>query len=319
MSTPHDHLARRLALLLMKLNHGERVAPAALAAELGVGAATLRRDLAQRLAFLPLERERGAWWLDAAFAGRLSTRDIEQLAALAAVRGALPGDELARELFEARVQRAILAGRDSAAGQRPDLARPLEDAIVAHRRIRFELRKDEGLVQAYAGIEPYRLLRHKGAWYLAARDRGQFKTFSLARMQGLRVSQESFRPDPGTERQLADEDTLWQARQRVLLRIAPEAAAHFRRRKLIASQQIEQTLEDGALLVSLQAAHAGQVLPIVRYWMPHLRILSPEAWQAELERGLAQYLGRPATTAEDALPPSGDERPPGGGTAPARA
>jgi hypothetical protein len=43
--------------------------------------------------------------------------------------------------------------------------------------------------------------------------------------------------------------------------------------------------------VSLQAAHAGQVLPIVRYWMPHLRILSPEAWQAELEQGLAQYLG----------------------------
>ncbi|WP_051243935.1 helix-turn-helix transcriptional regulator [Azohydromonas australica] len=293
----HDALARRLALLLMKLNHGERVGPSALAAELGVSAATLRRDLARRLAFLPLERERGGWRLDAAFAGRLGTRDIEQLAALAAVRGALPGDELARELFEARVQRAILAG--AAPQERHALARPLEDAIVAHRRIGFELLKDEGLVQAYAGIEPYRLLRHKGAWYLAARDRGQFKTFSLARMRALRVSRESFSPDPGTERQLADEDTLWQARQRVLLRIDAQAAPHFRRRKLIASQKIEQALEDGSLVVSLQAAHAGQVLPIVRYWMPHLRILSPEAWQAELEQGLAQYLGlADATDAE---------------------
>ncbi|WP_298232411.1 WYL domain-containing protein [uncultured Azohydromonas sp.] len=307
----HDAPARRLALLLIKLNHGERVAPSALAAELGVSAATLRRDLARRLAFLPLERERGGWRLDTAFTGRLGTRDIEQLAALAAVRGALPGDELARELFEARVQRAILAGSGAAPHERPELARPLEDAIVAHRRIGFELLKDEGLVQAYAGIEPYRLLRHKGAWYLAARDRGQFKTFSLARMQQLRVSQESFDPDPGTERQLADEDTLWQARQRVLLRIDAQAAPHFRRRKLIASQKIEQALEDGGLIVSLQAAHAGQVLPIVRYWMPHLRILSPEAWQAELEQGLARYLGLPDATAAahgGAQAPSGSER-----------
>jgi predicted DNA-binding transcriptional regulator YafY len=229
-------------------------------------------------------------------------------AALAAVRGALPGDELARELFEARVQRAILAGGGAAPNERPELARPLEDAIVAHRRIGFELLKDEGLVQAYAGIEPYRLLRHKGAWYLAARDRGQFKTFSLARMQALRVSQDSFDPDPGTERRLAEDDTLWQSRQRVLLRIDAAAAPHFRRRKLIASQKIEQALEDGGLLVSLQAAHAGQVLPIVRYWMPHLRILSPEAWQAELEQGLAQYLGR---AAEDGARRDGDPPPAG--------
>lgn len=307
----HDALARRLALLLMKLNHGERVAPAALAAELGVSAATLRRDLARRLAFLPLERERGGWRLDAAFAGRLGTRDIEQLAALAAVRGALPGDELARELFEARVQRAILAGSGAAPQERHALARPLEDAIVAHRRIGFELLKDEGLVQAYAGIEPYRLLRHKGAWYLAARDHGQFKTFSLARMRALRVSRESFSPDAGTERQLADEDTLWQARQRVLLRIDAQAAPHFRRRKLIASQKIEQALEDGSLVVSLQAAHAGQVLPVVRYWMPHLRILSPEAWQAKLEQGLARYLGladAPAAAQDGGQDASGGEQ-----------
>ena len=301
-----DSLVRRLALLLMKLNHGERLAPAALAAELGVSAGTLRRDLGQRLSFLPLERERGTWRLDAAFAGRLGTRDVEHLAALAAVRALLPAD-VPRELFEARVQRAFLAGSAAAQRERPALARPLEDAIVAHRRIGFELRKDEGL-QAYVDVEPYRLLRHKGAWYLAARDHGQFKTFSLARMQGLRVSPQGFHPDPGTERVLADDEVLWQSRERVVLRISAEAAPHFRRRKLIASQKIEQVLEDGGLVVSVQAAHASQVLPIVRYWIPHLRILSPAAWQAELESGLGQYLGSVAQDEErsPALPGDGD-------------
>jgi predicted DNA-binding transcriptional regulator YafY len=298
-----DALARRLAVLLLKLNHGERLSPAALARELGVAAATLRRDLSRRLAFLPLERERGGWRLDAAFAGRLSTRDIEHLAALAATRGAPPAQELLRELFEGRVQRNFLAGtRTAVPAEHPALARALEDAIVAHRRIDFELLKDAQRLQAYADVEPYRLLRHKGAWYLAARDAGQFKTFSLARMRRLQVSPRRFDPDPATERVLADDETLWQARERVVLRVSPEAAPHFRRRKLIASQKLERTLEDGGLLLSVQAAHAGQVLPLVRYWMPHLRIVSPAAWQAELERGLAQYLeasARQAATAAD--------------------
>jgi len=34
------------------------------------------------------------------------------------------------------------------------------------------------------------------------------------------------------------------------------------------------------------------VLPIVRYWIPHLRIISPETLQANMERELADYLRR---------------------------
>ena len=319
MAAHQDALARRLALLLLKLNHGECLSPAALARELGVAPATLRRDLSRRLAFLPLERGRGTWRLDAAFAGRLGTRDVEQLAALAAARGTPAAPELLRELFEARVQRNFLAeaGTAAAPAEHPELARALEDAIVAHRRVAFELLKDEDRLQPYAGVEPYRLLRHKGAWYLAARDAGQFKTFSLARMRRLRVSDSAFSPDPATQRVLADDETLWQSRQRVVLRISAEAAPHFRRRKLLASQKIEQALPDGGLLVSMQAAHAGQVLPLVRAWMPHLRIASPAAWQAELEQGLKRYLDARAGAASDAPKPPAGTADPDGDDAPA--
>jgi hypothetical protein len=33
-------------------------------------------------------------------------------------------------------------------------------------------------------------------------------------------------------------------------------------------------------------------LPIVRYWIPHVKIISPESWQDELETGLRTYLGK---------------------------
>ncbi len=34
-------------------------------------------------------------------------------------------------------------------------------------------------------------------------------------------------------------------------------------------------LEDGGLIVSSRVAHDNQILPIVRYWMPHVRVVSP--------------------------------------------
>jgi hypothetical protein len=77
-----------------------------------------------------------------------------------------------------------------------------------------------------------------------------------------------------------------------VLKVDKEVAAYFKRRKLIANQVIEKELEDGSLLLSTKVGHLNQVLPIVRYWIPHLRIISPETLQADMERELADYFRR---------------------------
>jgi len=38
------------------------------------------------------------------------------------------------------------------------------------------------------------------------------------------------------------------------------------------------------------------VLPIVRYWIPHIRIISPEGAQVDMEQELARYLDCITTT-----------------------
>jgi hypothetical protein len=75
-----------------------------------------------------------------------------------------------------------------------------------------------------------------------------------------------------------------------VLKVDREVAGYFKRRKLIANQVIEKELEDGGLIVSAKVGHPNQVLPIVRYWIPHLRVISPEGLQAELERELTRYV-----------------------------
>lgn len=55
-------------------------------------------------------------------------------------------------------------------------------------------------------------------------------------------------------------------------------------------------LEDGGLIVSAKVGHPKQVTPIVRYWIAHLRIISSENLQAEMEAEIACHLSAGART-----------------------
>lgn len=302
MNAPkHDTLVRRLVHILIKLNQGEKLDPTALAEEFGVNLRTIQRDLNVRFAYLPLERADGRYTLNPVFLGKLSTRDVAQFAGLAGVRGLFPSisDDFLRDIFDARIESALLVKGHHYEDLR-DKDRhfwQIERAIVAHQRISFDFQKDDAR-KGYVEIEPYKLVNHKGIWYLAAKDAGKLKTFSFSRIERLLVSGETFKPDPAVEKTLVDDDGIWlgEQRQEVVMKVAKEVAAYFKRRKLVANQVIEKELEDGGLLLSTKVAHVNQILPIVRYWIPHVRIISPEALQTDMERELAGYLQRNSPT-----------------------
>jgi len=293
----HDTLVRRLAMILMKLNQGERLDPAALADEFNVNLRTIQRDLNERFAYLPLERVDGLYQLNPVFLGKLSTRDIERFAGLAGVQGLFPSisDDFLRDIFDDRIQPALLVKGHhyEDIGDKASTFRQLERAIVAHNVISFSYLKDNG-AKAYADIEPYKLLNTKGIWYLAAKDGGTLKTFSFSKIDRLLVSDATFQVDATIERTLVEDDGIWlgSEKKEVVMKVAKEVAAYFKRRKLIANQVIEKELEDGGVIISAVVGHVNQILPIVRYWIPHVRIISPEAWQADLERELAEYVKR---------------------------
>lgn len=291
----HERLVHRLAQMLYKLNLGETLDPAALAEEFKVNIRTVQRDLNERFAYLPLSKVDGRYRLDQAFLGKLNLRDVERFAGLAGIRGLFPSlsDDFLRDIFDDRVQSALLIKghhyEDISGRQKP--FRELEKAIVEHRRITFEYRRGEWH-KAYAGVEPYKLLNNHGIWYLAARDGEKLKTFTFSQIERLCVEDCRFQPDPAIGPRLSEEDGIWftEERREVVLKIAAEIAGYFKRRKLIANQVIEKELEDGGLILSARIGHANQVLPIVRYWIPHVRIISPENLQQELENEVRAYL-----------------------------
>jgi predicted DNA-binding transcriptional regulator YafY len=296
-SDNHDTLVYRLAQMLVKLNQGEKLDPVALADEFGVNLRTIQRDLNERFAYLPLQKTDGRYHLDATFLGKLSTKDIERFASLAGVRGLFPSlsDEFLRDIFDSRVQEVLLikghhyenlAGKEQA-------FRALEKAIVARQNVAFDYLKPEG-VKGYTSVSPYKLLNLKGIWYLAALDGDKLKTFSFTKIEKLKLLDATFAWSKEIDAKLATEDGIWftESQHEVVLKVSADVAGYFKRRKLIANQVIEKELADGGLLISAKVGHTNQVLPIIRYWMPNIRIISPDSWQRDLEQEIRDYLQR---------------------------
>lgn len=290
--------SHRLVQILRRLNQGEKLCPKQLAAEFGVTLRAIQRDLNDRFAFLNLVREDGKYFLPPAMLSKLQLADIDRFAALAGVKGLFPSlnDAFLREILDNRAQAAwLIKGHQyENLGGKETLLGQLEQAILGHHLISYTYQKPEG-VKSYACVQPYKLVNHDGIWYLAGVDGDRLKAFTVVKMERLQVlHNRTFTPDAAIDQTLKIEDSIWlNARKiEVVLMITGAAASYFERRKLVASQVITQKLEAGGMIVTAKVAHANQILPTVREWIPHIRIISPIDMQTELEMGLKDYLGQ---------------------------
>jgi len=291
---PHHHenaIAQRLAEILRRLNDGQKLDPRALAEEFEVDLRTIQRDLNQRL---NLPRTDGRYALPAESVGKFGVQEVSHLAGLAGLQGPKLSARLIKEIVTAGEDSALrvrgVGHEEGLAGKEEDFDR-LKAAIEQHRTVSFRYHKPSGSKQVL--VQPYKLVNHSGIWYLAAADEGQLKSYAFGRIEGVFPEEGTFTPDPLIQKTLAEEDSVWLNlnKTEVVLKVAKPAASYFQRRKLIGGQKIVKELEDGGLIVSGLIAHPDQILPTVRYWIPNVRIISPEKLQADMENQLQEYLG----------------------------
>jgi len=297
----HDTLVFRLTEILVKLNRGEKLDPRRLAEEFNVNLRTIQRDLNQRFAHLDLVKVDGKYAIDPFVIGKLSTKDVERFAKAAGTQGLFPtlSHAFVRQLLtEGETGTLLVRGHhyEDVSHRAADFEL-VRSAISKRERISFEFEPPGSMAAKwFPNMEPYKLLNHKGIWYVAGLDRAKLKTFSFARMRRLRLERTPFDWDATTEARLREDSGLWQSEQRirVVLRATAAIAPYFQRRDLVANQVIDEVASDGALVISAQVGHANEITPIVRYWIPHLRIIEPVDWQRALDQELAGYIAAAA-------------------------
>jgi predicted DNA-binding transcriptional regulator YafY len=284
----HDTLAFRLAEILRKLNQEESFSLDELASEFGVSERTIYRDM-NRLAGIAEPAGEGRYRLVPEYRGRLRPKDLEAFAKLTGVDQLFPNSSprFLVALLDTLSQSSFLIKGHHYEKLKPQDAsfQHLNEAIRQHKCCRLTY------ADRRRTLEPYRLVNNKGIWYLAATEDGQLKSFALSRISDLQVGDDTFVPVADVRQKIEDDDDVWFSEERteVLLSISPQAAYYFERRNLLPQQTLVKRLDNGGLIVSTYINHADQILPIVRYWIPHVKILTPEWLQDALIHDLKSY------------------------------
>lgn len=77
----------------------------------------------------------------------------------------------------------------------------------------------------------------------------------------------------------------------VIVQASVQAAPYFLRRNLLHNQETVRRLDDGGLLLACKNIHENEIVPIVQYWIPMAKIVSPIELQQKMEQKLRDYLG----------------------------
>lgn len=290
----HERLADRLANILTKLNMGHQLSIKELAADFGVSTRTISRDFDRLNTYLPLlqDIESKKYYLDLNYLGKIAPKDIRNFAQLSGINHLYPSLDMSflRELLDSRAHQIYSAKGYSFedVSQFKELFKVLGKAIQEQRQISFVYKGEPRLVQ------PYRLIHHHGSWYLAAVRKNQLRTYRISHIQLMQSPDEDsqFVPDPNNVKLVENDDSIWfgQDKQEIILSIDSQVAFYFKQRSILPEQQIVKELNDGGLLVSSKINHDMQLLPLIRFWIPHLKIVNPEGLQEELEIDLKKYL-----------------------------
>ncbi len=297
-NTKGGNMAQRLSHILGLLHQGDTVDKHQLAQTFDVDVRTIERDLGNRLHGIAERGAEGRWQLTHTARSTIPARHLSDYARLAGTQHLFPDTSL-RYLLEqletpqprraTQVQPTPQEDLHMQGPHAPQAFTLLQNAIEQRHECQFTYKGKPRHAQ------PYRLIHKNGVWYLAAAEGGRLKNFSVALITELAVNEASrFIHDPIHQDYINAKDDVWftEGTTEVLLRVAPEVAHYFARRALLPQQQ-QRANADGSLLVTTHINHINQLLPVVRYWLPHVRIVRPaqlhEVVVAELQQALTLW------------------------------
>ena len=177
--------------------------------------------------------------------------------------------------------------------------RILEEAIREREKLRMGYRHHR-----YEEIRPLRIIYMEGNFYLAAMTpekelNNGFKFLRISDIHDIEPMDERFHETEEivqAHRFIEEEIQTPFSRfggVRVPVRLFGDkkAARHFSKKKHIPSQE-ERILEDGSIEITLYLDNYMEVAPLIRKWIPHLRIVEPAEWRDRMFRELTDYLGQ---------------------------
>ncbi len=300
----YDKILTRLTIILSRLNDGEALSVTELAKEFNVSERTIQRDFNERLISFPVYQEKKKWKMQEGFKLEKST-SIEDAVVLDIMEKLIEG---AGRTFSMKAERLLSKIKNQSFN--PFYAKldmeDIGDKLQEVQQLESAIRNKEQINCLYhfgsfsktIDLKPLKIANYEGFWYLIALDarNDTLKKYYLKNISQIHSKKETFKTDAKLDDLLEQSLSVWFEQgiepYRVVLDISEDIAKYFRRKPLSKTQRIEEMREDGSIVISVEITNDMEIIPFVKYWMPHIRVVEPERVEEAIDGDLDAYLKR---------------------------
>lgn len=295
----YDKILKRLTTILSKLNDGEALSVKKLAEEFNTSTKTIQRDFNERLIAFPVYQENKKWKMQDGF--RLEkSQSIEDEIILDIIEKITEGiggqfatkshkllSKIKNEDFNPIYTKLNI---EDISDRFADI-QILETAIKEKKEVKCSY-DDERHAVYKTTIQPLKIVNFEGFWYLIAIRKDILKKYYLKNISNPKITNKLFETDDELETLLEDSISVWfqdDVEPFEVKLFANEVAAKFFKRRPLPTQTIESLNTDGSMEFIVKVTHEMEILPIIKYWIPHLYVIKPEWLVDMLKEDLEEY------------------------------
>lgn len=284
MSNKSEKLAFRLSDILIRLFMGEVLSIKQLMVDYQVSDKTIRRDFNERLIKAPITKCEEGYKLTSL--NNISTASIQKVMSHTGLSTLLPQGVAFNKVYQTLLFKSLrIENTEPLQG----IFKQLTHAIANRMVINFTYHQ-----HPITSVHPYLLVNDRGSWYLAATHANTLFSYRLSKMSHIQQSDNQYLPVPKVREDIYRQGMEWITADKadVLLQIDSEIAYRFIDECILPNQQVLKELTDGSILVSCRVTKLGEIIPILKAWMPQIEVLSPASLKLELVRELYASLER---------------------------
>lgn len=175
-----------------------------------------------------------------------------------------------------------------------DLLFDIKNAIKNNRYAKIVYESDKKYIFDEAKI--LKIIFAEGNFYIAILTKEElnngFKFLRLNFISDIKLYSNSFKKDIEAEYFIKNFQTLFSSYKEktyeVILKINPSVKRFFLQKKFLSSQKIIENKE--YLTLSFEITNDMEILPLVKKWLPNIKIISPKALKDKFNEELKSYL-----------------------------
>jgi len=296
----YDKILTRLTVILSKLNDGEALSVKELAKEFNTSDRTIQRDFNERLGSFPIYQENKKWKMQDGFRVE-KTKSLEDEIVLDIIEKITEGiggkfatksrtllAKIKNEDFNPIYTKLNIEDISSKFSEIQVLENAIKEKMVVECSYDDEQHGSYKIV-----IEPLKIANYEGFWYLIALRKDTLQKYYLKNITQVKATKKIFKADTKLEVLLENSLSVWFQKDvepfEVKIFVNKIAAKYFKRRPL-PTQQVESLSQDGSMELVVKITHVMEIVPIIKYWLPHAKVIEPQWIQDEIEADLKAYL-----------------------------